>query len=90
MLHITIPIASLSGLTQAQAHTSTGNIVAIVLAILNTIYNKHASLASADKLTTMVPGRSDFTNATTSDVTRTFSVPIICDAPTLAPETEGS
>lgn len=86
--NITIPIASLTGLTQAQAHTSTGNIVAIMLALLNTIYNEHASLAAADKLDSMTPARSDFTNSTTAQQTRTFSIPIVCTAPTLVPIAE--
>lgn len=52
--NITIPIASLEGLSVGNAHTTTGDIRALALAFLKTLYNHQAALAAADKPAGMV------------------------------------
>lgn len=47
--NITIPIADLLGLTAANAHTTTGDWRAIMLALCATAYATYEDLADADK-----------------------------------------
>ena len=47
--NVTIPVASLEGLTEADAHTSTGDIRALALAFLKTLYDHQQDLETADK-----------------------------------------
>ncbi len=81
--NITIPIASLSGLTVAEAATADGDICNILKEILETAYAKYVSLASADKPTKMVIARLSTTNDVTGVVTRQFTVTFTCDSPTV-------
>jgi hypothetical protein len=46
---ITIPIAALDGLTDAEAHTSTGDWRSIMLAICSTAYRHYSGLATAER-----------------------------------------
>jgi hypothetical protein len=72
--NITIPIASLDGLTAAEADATTGNIGKCLRAILQTCYTHQQTLATADK-----PVEFSFLRGTTTDdilqtTTRTLSL----------------
>lgn len=47
--HITLPIASLPGLTSAQAGAVSGDVRAVVLGFMEQLYAVYFDLASADK-----------------------------------------
>lgn len=47
--NITIPIAALDGLTAAEAHTTTGDLRSIMLAICSTAYRHYSELATAER-----------------------------------------
>jgi len=52
--NITIPIAALSGLTVAEAHTTTGDWRSILLSLCHTTYTYYYGLATADRPTAFV------------------------------------
>ena len=47
--NITIPIAAIDGLTDAEAHTTTGDWRSIMLALIATAHRYYDTLATADK-----------------------------------------
>lgn len=60
---ITVPIASLTGLTAATADAVTGDIRKILYSILDTAWGKWASLAAADRSAQMVLRKESFTQS---------------------------
>lgn len=72
--NITIPIASLDGLTAAEAHTTTGDLRSIMLAFCSTGYRHYSELATADKpamFTASMPTISPVTSGTLAGTFRT-------------------
>jgi len=86
--NMTLPIASFSGLTAAEANTTTGDICNIVKEILEVIYAAQQDLDSADRPTKMSVARLTTTDDGTGIVTRQFTVTFTCSSPTLNVATE--
>jgi hypothetical protein len=70
--NITIPIASLQGLVAGEAHNSTGDIRACVLAILDTLYNAYKDEVAADRPVRMTIRRNTVDSLTSTR--QTFTV----------------
>jgi len=81
--NMTLPIASFSGLTVAEAATADGDICNIVKEILEVIYAAQQALASADRPTKMTVARLTTTDDGTGIVTRQFTVTFTCSSPTI-------
>lgn len=74
---ITVPIASFPQLTAAEADGSTGDIRAIVHAILERLWAKWNSLAAADRPTQMTINKSASTNVATGITTNQYTIRIM-------------
>lgn len=73
--NMTIPIASITGLTTAEAHTTTGDIRAIILRLMTHFNTTFAALSAPDQPTKLVVNkRTEFVN---SQIRRIFDVDAI-------------
>lgn len=72
--NITVPIASITGLTADEADGTTGDIREILRTILDTIYAVYAAQASADRWTKCAMTKSASVNTTTNVITNQFVV----------------
>jgi hypothetical protein len=70
--NITIPIAALDGLTDAEAHTSTGDWRSIMLAICSTAYRHYSELLTADKPTMFIASMPTITPVSSGTLAGTF------------------
>ena len=73
---ITVPIASFSELTAAEADAVTGDIRKIVWAIMEHLYNAYNNTASANRPTKWTMSKSSSINASTGVVTNIFTATI--------------
>lgn len=80
--NITVPIASITGLTDTEADTATGDIRQVLLKMLQTLDAAHDALPDADKPTTFS------INSTVSGAYREFRVRFNGTSPTFSPDTE--
>jgi hypothetical protein len=74
--NITVPIASLTGLTAATADGATGDIRKIVYSFLETIWNKYASLVSADRPGKVTMKKTSTTNDVAATITHTYVITV--------------
>lgn len=91
--NITIPIAALDGLTAAEAHTTTGDLRSIMLAMCSTAYRHYSELATADRpvaFTASAPSIAAITSGTLDGTFKTtysfifhnaYATPNVADEP---------
>ena len=79
---IVIPVASLSGLTDAEAHASDGDARKLIRALIDQCYTWYNAIPSADRPDQMTISRSGLVG-TGDEVTRTWSVQADLDASAL-------
>lgn len=90
--NITIPIASITGLTVGQAHTTTGDWRAIMQAIETTVFNHYNGLATADKPLAFISKAPTQYPVTSGSFAGNFRITYSCDiysslgTPTVADE----
>lgn len=70
---ITIPLAALSGLTQAEAHATTGDAREVLRIILETYVAAIEGMASGDRPVSMTLARGNLIGLTNSTVRRSYS-----------------
>ena len=71
---VSFPIASLEGLTAAEADGATGDIRDIMLSLLKTLVTEWATMTTAEQPSYFKIYPSASTNATTGDITRTYTI----------------
>lgn len=82
--NITVPIASLPELTAAEADAATGDICAILYALLEKLVADWNALAVADRPSKMTIARATSVNDETGQITRRYTVDLVT-----APEAGG-
>jgi hypothetical protein len=76
---ITLPIASVDGLTVPNADPVTGDIRQVMFSMCEQVYGIWYALATADKSTKMTISRSQSINQTTSYITRSYTYTFVLD-----------
>jgi hypothetical protein len=71
---ISFPIASLTGLTAEKADGTTGDIRSVLLSLLKTLATQWATMSSAEQPSYMKIYASASTNATTGEITRSYTI----------------
>ena len=74
---ITVPIATFSGLTAGTADGATGDIRKILYSILETAWNKYASLASANRPGKLTMNKTSISNDVTGTITHTYVITVV-------------
>ena len=77
--NITVPIATFTQLTAAEADASTGDIRKIVWAILEKLYQTYNALPTADRPAKWTISKSASVNTTTNVVTNSFVVTLLTE-----------
>lgn len=70
---ITIPLASIAGLTAAEADASTGDIRKVAFSLIDKLYKEYLAMATADRPTKMTIAKSASTNTETGVVTNAYT-----------------
>jgi hypothetical protein len=68
---------TLPELTDAEANASTGDVRKVIFAIMEQLYTKYNSLATADKPTKMTISKSSSINTSTGIVTNTYTIRLL-------------
>lgn len=76
---ITVPIASFPQLTAAEADGTSGDIRKIIFAILEVLYAKHVSLATADRPSKLTITKTASVDTATNVLTNTYNFTIKTD-----------
>jgi hypothetical protein len=71
---MTITLADLEGLTEAEAAASTGDIRDIMLSLLKTLATQWATMSAAEQPSYFKIYPSASTNATTGEITRSYTI----------------
>lgn len=71
--NITFPIASIPGLTAAEADGDTGDIRKVLFPLLETLYQEWLATATADRPTQMTITKSASLNIANTQITHVFS-----------------
>lgn len=71
---VTFPIASVPELTAAEADASTGDLRKVSYAIAERIWQWWNALAVADRPTNMTVSRGDYSDPTTGNITKSYTL----------------